>query len=258
MRKTAALGLVVGAFALVSTVAGTARAAHLSSLCGAVPYSYAGVIGRQPARGIMATVEATVGPRIDHGHVAAWVGVGGAGLGPGGTNEWLQVGLAATESASTELYYEVTQPHRAPQFVALHGPVTVGHSHRIGVIEMSARPNWWRVWLDGRPVTRPIELRASHDQWAPVATSESWNGGVPSCNAFGYTFQNIRWSTRNRNIWRPLVSAHRISAPGYAVRLTAFSGMVVSGGTQPPIVVGGTQPPIVVAGIRAPSIPTLW
>ena len=34
-------------------------------------------------------------PNVLHGHVAAWVGVGGAGLGPGSTDEWLQVGISA-------------------------------------------------------------------------------------------------------------------------------------------------------------------
>jgi hypothetical protein len=246
--RTIALGLVVGALAAASAVAGTARATDIASSCGAAPYSYAGVIGRRPARGIMATLEATVGPRIAHGHVAAWVGVGGAGLGPGRTNEWLQVGLAATESASTELYYELAVPNRAPRFIALRGLVTIGRPHRIGVVEMKARPNWWRVWLDGRPITRPIELRASHDRWVPVATSESWNGGVPSCNAFAYAFRNIRWSTGSRNSWRPLVHARPISAPGYAVRVTAFAGLIVSGGTQLPTVVAVT---------RTTSIPTL-
>ena len=44
----------------------------------------------------MATVTMTTGPRVAGGHVAAWVGVGGVGLGPNGTDQWLQVGFGST------------------------------------------------------------------------------------------------------------------------------------------------------------------
>jgi hypothetical protein len=181
----------------------------------------------------MATVAVAAGPQIEHGHVAAWVGVGGVGLGPRGTNEWLQVGVAATDTATTQLYYELTQPYKSPRFVALSSRVTVGEHHRFGVIEMARRPNWWRVWLDGRPATRPIYLPGSDRRWAPVATSESWNGGVPSCNAFDFRFANIRWSSRP-STWGPLRSADPIDSPGYVVLRTANSGLVVRGGQLPP------------------------
>jgi len=209
---------------------GAARAGGSSQACGVAPYSYAGVIGRGPSRGVMATVAVAAGPQIPHGHVAAWVGVGGVGLGPRGTSEWLQVGFAATDTTTTQLYYELTRPYKDPAFVALQSRVTVGEHHRFGVIEMERRPNWWRVWLDGSPVTKPIYLPASHERWAPVATSESWNGGVPSCNAFDFRFANIRWSSRAER-WRPLTTADPIQAPGYVVRRTAHSGLLVTGGT---------------------------
>jgi hypothetical protein len=44
-------------------------------------------------------------------HVAAWVGIGGEGLGPGGATEWIQAGLSAFPDGRTELNYdEVTMP----------------------------------------------------------------------------------------------------------------------------------------------------
>jgi hypothetical protein len=199
----------------------------------------------------MATVEMTAGPAIEHGHVGAWVGVGGGGLGPGGTDEWLQVGFATTDSTETHVYYELAKPYGKPRFVSLAGSVAIGQLHRLGVVEMIARPDWWRVWLDGRPVTRPIFLPSSHARWVPVATSESWNGGVASCNAFGYRFLNIRWSVNTRELWRPLKNAYSIDAPGYSVRRTASAGMVVAGGKPPaPLApaespLPGTAPPVI-------------
>ena len=115
----------------------------------------------------MATVTMTTGPRVAGGHVAAWVGVGGVGLGPNGTDQWLQVGFGSTDSATTSLYYEVARPHAAPRFVALLDVVQIGQSHRIGVIEMQSQPGWWRVWVDGTPVTPPISLESSHDRSVP-------------------------------------------------------------------------------------------
>jgi hypothetical protein len=207
-----------------------------TSACGVAPYSYAGVIGRNATRGVMATVQMTADPQVDRGHVAAWVGVGGVGLGPHGTNQWLQVGFGATDAAPTSLYYELTLPHATPRLITLPGSVHVGTSHRVGVIEMWKRPGWWRVWLDGSPVTRPIRLVASHARWAPVATAESWNGGVDACNGFGYRFTHIRTSLPDgRQVWGPLSDSYLIQAPGYsALRRPAASLVVAGGAVEPP------------------------
>ena len=221
------------ALALVAAAvcaSGSARADTNSALCGVAPYSYAGVIGENPTGGVMATVELTATPQVQHGHVAAWVGVGGVGEGPGRSNEWLQVGLATTDSSPTELYFEVTRPNTAPRFVPLDVPAG---QHRVGVAEMAHRPNWWRVWVDAKPVSAPTYLPGSHGRWAPVATSESWNGGVPSCNAFGYRFLDVRWSRpadRVRGLWSPLRNRYEIDDPGYSVQPTPDAGLLVSGG----------------------------
>lgn len=197
------------------------------------PYSYAGIVGRKTARGVVATLELTALPQIVHGHIAAWVGVGGVGLGPRGTNAWLQVGFAATESQESALYYEVARPRQTPSLIELGRDVAVGQGHRVGVIELQRRPGWWRVWIDGSAVTAPIYLASSHDRWAPVATSESWNGGVTSCNAFAYRFTNIR-ALPARSTWHPLLDAYAIETPGYSVQRGLAANMFVRGGSGSP------------------------
>lgn len=197
----------------------------------------------------MATVEMTADPRIDRGHVAAWVGVGGVGMGPHGTSQWLQVGLSATDEAPTSLYYELALPNRTPRFVTLPGAVHVGTAHRVGVVEIWSRPGWWRVWLDGLPVTKPIRLVASHARWAPVATAESWNGGVDACNGFSYRFTNIRTSLPDEpQAWSPLSDSYLIQAPGYSALRRPAASLVVGGGRVGPAPVdesGASTPPVV-------------
>ncbi len=197
--------------------------------CGASAYSYAGIAGWDSASGDAATLVAQAQPEVQHGHVAAWVGVGGVGMGPGGTNEWLQAGYAADGSTS-DLYYEVAQPHSAPRYHSIGRSAEPGEAHRVAVIEMVRRPGWWRIWVDGQPVSRPILLQGSHDRWPPIVTSESWNGGVPSCNAFAYSFSAIRVRKQS---WRLLADAYPIRSPGYAV-VWEPGAMIAQGGTLVP------------------------
>jgi hypothetical protein len=227
LRVTAAVLVAVATAICALATAPRSRAEASTATCGQAAYSYAGVAGRASAGGIAATLAARTMPEIANGHVAAWVGVGGVGMGPGGADEWLQVGLAATPGSGNVLYYEVAKPRSAPAYVELRRSVDVGEHHRVAVIEMQRRPNWWRVWLDGSAVTQPIRLAASHDRWPPVATSESWNGGVPSCNAFAYSFATIRV---RRVGWSLLDNAYPIETPGYAVRRSRFASLVAVGG----------------------------
>lgn len=98
---------------------------------------------------------------------------------------------------------------------------------------MQRRPDWWRIWVDRMPVSQPIFLPGSHDRWPPIVTSESWNGGVPSCNAFAYSFSRIR--VRHAS-WAPLADAYPIRTPGYAVVWRPGS-MTAQGGTGTSLVV---------------------
>ncbi|HZR94667.1 MAG TPA: hypothetical protein VFA56_03170 [Gaiellaceae bacterium] len=197
-------------------------------ICGLAPYSYAGVADRYAAEGVAATVELEAAPAVVRGHVAAWVGVGGVGMGPRGSNEWIQVGVAATPGSANALYYEVAKPGAAPAYVELRRSVGVGEQHRVAVIEMQRRPNWWRVWVDGRAMTRPIHLAQSHRRWPAVATSESWNGGEQTCNAFNYRFGTIRV---RRDGWRLLQNASPIETPGYTVLRSSGASLLALGGS---------------------------
>ena len=69
-------------------------------------------------------------------------------------------------------------PQSDPVFIPLLQNVQVGERHRLAVLEMNRRPGVWRVWVDGKPMTDPIVLPGSHRIWKPIATAESWNGGV--------------------------------------------------------------------------------
>src|SRR5215831_7511421 len=166
--------LVAGAVG-VAVLGGAARA----SACGSSGYAYAGVGATQPAFGISATLSSVDAFPLLSGHIAGWVGVGGPGQGPGGTDEWLEIGLSGFPAVTgSDLYYEVSQPDGYPVYHQVARDLPAGKASVVGVLEMYGRPDWWRVWLNGRAVSKPIRLPHSHDRWAPVATAESWDGGT--------------------------------------------------------------------------------
>ena len=140
-------------------------------------------------------------------------------------DEWLQAGYAANGSKS-DLYYEVAKPYSAARYHNVGVAAQPGEAHRVAVIEMQRRPGWWRIWVDRVPVTVPIFLPDSHHRWPPIVTSESWNGGVPSCNAFAYRFSNIRV---RHDSWTLLADAYPIRSPGYAV-VWRPGAMIAQGG----------------------------
>jgi hypothetical protein len=179
-------------------------------------YSYAGVSSSTPAAGISAQLTAVAEPRVESGHVAAWVGVGGQGLGPGGSDEWIQVGLSALADGTTSLYYELALPGAKPQSFSL-ASVRLGKTYHVAVLELRARPGVWRVWVDGRPATRPIYLPASHAAWAPTATAESWDGGTHACNAYTYKFTRVRMIERPTAAWSQVRGATWFADSGYRV-----------------------------------------
>src|SRR5258708_38842885 len=78
--------------------------------CSASSYSYAGVLSINARYGVSARISAVRRPNVRKGHVAAWVGVGGAGLGPGSTDEWLQAGISAKPGADPALFYVGARP----------------------------------------------------------------------------------------------------------------------------------------------------
>jgi hypothetical protein len=160
-------------------------------------------------------------PEVAAGHVAGWVGVGGPGQGVNGTDEWIQVGLASVPGSAPFLYAEITRPGKAPSFQLVEEDVPLGASRRVGVLEMAGRPNWWRVWVDGDPVTQPVFLRGSSLRWSPIATAESWNGGQGACNRFSFRFERVSVSRSLGGSWLQFQPGYKFLDSGYSVRTLA-------------------------------------
>jgi hypothetical protein len=212
MSKIFRLLLVTTAVGTVA-LGGAARALACGNNGG---YSYAGVGAATPGYGISATITPLNAFDIVNGHVAGWVGVGGPGQGPNGTNEWLQVGYSGfADITGSDIYYEVALPGRYPTYHQIAANVPVGTVARVTVLELRNRPNWWRVWVNHKPVSPPIRLPGSHDAWNPIATAESWDGGTGgACNTFLYRFRHVSIAHTLGGGWHQLVG-------GYAIRSAA-------------------------------------
>jgi hypothetical protein len=207
-------------FALAAGLVGSANA----FACGTGGYTYAGVAAPNHAYGISAAITPLPAFTIVSGHVAGWVGVGGPGQGPNGSDEWLQVGFSGFPwTSATSLYYELKVPGRAPTYHEIGADRSVGSPQRVAVLEMHGRANWWRVWVDGSPASKPIYLPASNGRWAPIATAESWDGGTGgSCNSFLYRFNAVTLAHAPGGGWRPLAGGYAITGP--TTRLARHSG----------------------------------
>jgi hypothetical protein len=201
--------LVAAAFVCAGVYGGSALA------CGTDGYAYAGIAASGHAYGISATITPLSAFNIVSGHVAGWVGVGGPKQGPNGTDEWLQVGFSGFPTAdSSSLYYELTLPNRAPSYHEIASGVPSGKAQRVAVLEIGSRPDWWRVWVNGKPASAPMHLPSSHGRWAPIATAESWDGGTGgSCNGFLYRFSSVSIASAPGGSWQPLVGGYPITSP---------------------------------------------
>jgi hypothetical protein len=198
--------------ALLAALAVAALAITPSAFaCGVGGYSYAGIGATTRAFGIGAVVTPVTGFNVVNGHVAGWVGVGGPGKGPGGSDEWIQAGLSGFAGiAGTSIYYEVTRAGANPAYHQVTADLPLGKPVRVAVLEMHGRPNWWRVWVNGAAASAPIELPGSHARWSPIATAESWDGNTGGmCNGFLYRFDRISLARAPGGGWTLL----RASAP---------------------------------------------
>jgi hypothetical protein len=178
-------------------------------------YTYAGRLSATRAHGVRATLTALAPPEVAAGHVAAWVGVGGVGEGPNGSDSWIQIGLSAFPGSESRLYYEVTRPGVPPTYHEVDPSVRIGERFRVAVLEMGKRPNHWRVWVNGEPVSAPVHLPGSSGRWRPIATAESWAGTGSACNSFSYRFERVRVSAAAGGSWRSFVEGHRFLDTGY-------------------------------------------
>jgi hypothetical protein len=209
------LRLLLPLLAVTVAASSSAPAAPAQSRSCADGYTYAGRSSATRAHGVGATLTALSKPEVADGHVAAWVGVGGVGQGPNGSDAWIQVGLSAFPGSESSLYYEVTRPGATPRYVELKSGIRSGTRFRVAVLEMSSRPNHWRVWLNGKPASAPVELPGSSGRWRPIATAESWAGTGPACNRFSYRFEGVRVAAANGGSWRSFVGGQTFLDSGY-------------------------------------------
>ena len=218
----ARLALVAGAVAAALAGAFTPSAWACSR-----GYSYAGLYSSQPAVGVAASLSMLGLPTVTSGHVAAWVGVGGPGLGPNGADEWLQVGLASFDSSRAHLYYEVALPGRAPEYVELASGIEPGRVIRVGLLELPFAPGTWVV-ISPAGISGPFYLPDSDDAWAPVATAESWAAGGSQCNRSSYRFGRVELAN-SRGGWRRMRRASKLQDPGWRLRRESASTFSASG-----------------------------
>jgi hypothetical protein len=182
---------------VVRLVAAIGAAAALSGLdlggssAGVGKYSYGGAASRGPTGGVAATVVLSDLEHVHAGHVAAWVGVGGPGLGQGGGDAWIQVGVNGFPGTATgNLYLEIKRG-AFYRYAHLADGVTLGERHRIAVLEDPSHPSWWRASVDGVAVGTAVFLPGSHGRWPAQVVAESWLEGSAGCNGFAFRFFKV-------------------------------------------------------------------
>jgi hypothetical protein len=209
-RCVAALAAALAAACCTVTPAGA------DTQCGPSGYAYAGLQSARNGHGISALVTALATPAVESGHVAGWVGVGAPGEGPGGVDEWIQVGLNGLPGSGNTLYYEVMRPGSGVTYEQVETDIPTGRQVRIAVLETTDAAGAWRVWVDGQPVTPPIALQGG-ERLTPMAMGESWDGGRPACNRYRYRFDKLAIADARGGSWSPARAATVLQDPGYRV-----------------------------------------
>ena len=200
-------------FAAVRTPA-AAPAATPSCASG---YAYAGVVGPSAVRGVAATLIAKAAPPVASGHIAAWVGVGGKGLGAGGRDEWIQAGISREPGGDLTIYREVEAPGTPPAFATV-ASASAGVAYRVAVLMLPHER--WTVTLDGRTVGGAFHLPGS-SAWRPVATAESWLPAAAACNPLAVRFADV--AARIGGAWQPLTHVAVVASTPYGVRRSGAS-----------------------------------
>jgi hypothetical protein len=222
-RLTAVAVATLAAACACAALASPAGAARTSG-CAITGYSYGGVQTLGPRRGISARITATRISAVTSGHIAGWVGVGGAGQGAHGADEWIQIGISSFPGGETEIYYEVAQAGRRAAYTAV-APIAAGESRVLGVYEIA--PTIWVATVDGLPVTKPVMLPGSHNTWHGMATAESYDGGITACNTYGIQFADLRVADFT-GLWFPIQRPQAFSDGGHALTTFASSSFVVN------------------------------
>ena len=218
VRISSILALLSAVVFLVAPAQGSKPS---STACGADEFAYAGFQADTTAHGVRTTIAPLSVPNVADGHVAGWIGVGGAVAAPGGKAEWLQTGLASFSPYNTiYLYYEVTIAGHT-RYREIKADVQPGEKHDLAVLEVQGHNSSWRVWVDGNAVSPVIHLPKSHDNWYPQALAENWNGGTGTCNSYAYRFTNVRLAHANGGAWQTLKERSLFEDPGYQVVQTS-------------------------------------
>ena len=194
-----AFAVVVALAAAAGGVGGTVGA-QAASGC-KKNYAYSGLQEAKPRSGMRARLASLGAPGVKVGHVAGWIGVGGAGAGPKGEDEWLQIGYSGFDDGHAEIYYELAAPGKPPTYHTVKAKLGPTENHLIGVLEVGDKKGSWRVWLDGKAVSPVISLPNSHGRFAPQAIGETWNAGTTTCNHYGYGFHDVQVATAPGGAW---------------------------------------------------------
>lgn len=184
----AAAALPCAAVGASAAVPSAARSSETS--CATHGYTYAGLAQNDAVHGVSATLTAVSAPRVAGGHVAAWVGVGGRGMAPGGTSAWLQAGLASYRGRGSRLYYELMLP-AGRNYVELTRRVRAGTRFTVSVLEVSA--GTWQVVVDGRVVSPAFALPVSSSGLPAIVTAESWATATQACNQYAFGFAGAQF-----------------------------------------------------------------
>jgi hypothetical protein len=215
MRRTFTVLLATASLAWVSTGTALGGRSASASLCADANYAYAGVQSNTVVTGVAASVTALSRPQVVWGHVGGWIGVGGQGKGPGGADEWIQVGLSSFKADRTSrIYYEIVRPGAERTYVQVRASVKVGTSHRLSIRELPTSPGRWRVYVDGRAVSPIVLLPGSHGRWHAQVVGESWNAGRSVCNHFDYGFAD---ATVLAGRWTALANGGLLENAGYRI-----------------------------------------
>jgi hypothetical protein len=189
-----------------------------ASSCQPYNYSYGGVSFPNASHGIRAQITISSPPHVENGHLAAWIGIGGEGMGESGSDEWLQAGLASQKTETGGLihylYIETATGGAAAKETFIQN-AEIGKSYLISILEVKNRPGWWRVWLNGEPISEPYHLSFSQylsPSPPPQVFAESWIETPQACNHFNYKFTHIAMAYQPGGAWKAasLASSQRV------------------------------------------------
>jgi hypothetical protein len=209
--------LLIALSALAAACSLSASALAGGSICAPAGYAYGGYQSPVAAFGVSGRLTLSSAPVVRDGHVAAWIGVGGASMGPNGSDVWLQVGIAGFADGHSELYYEYKQPGMETARYVKLSRLAPGANRDVAVSEQPSMRNAWRVTVNGYRASPAIVLPGSHGTWRPIATGESWGGTSNGCNKLGYEFSKLAVATHSGGGWRPFTLSGVMKDSGYRV-----------------------------------------